>query len=348
MANNTNDRDLQIALYYTEDDMDTALSMLNGTYKDQYAVKGSFVSSSTYGAFICFYNSRIMLFSPMFMVISPFFTTGEVETDTNWIEFEKQIKAIASLPDSDSVRSFNAAESISSVMNTGFQTELKKFFDADDFVTINFRFKKMLEDRLNVQQLRLALDVEPVSSLDIERYSITYPKRNIDELMAKRDERIKEAEKLIGNRESPLAGKDVRMLLRGVLVLSPINGKKVAALEVGDKVRITIVDNHSEAIEFAKTLKIYENEKTIKPISGRIVSIQYTKKSGFEIYASVGKGVYIFITEEESDIKVDVEMRQASRSDKKEDADGQSVPLIVGACIAGLFILASVIFLIFY
>ena len=49
-------RKLDISLHYTHNDMEKAKKMASGNYLDLYVIKARFSASTTFGAFLLFFN----------------------------------------------------------------------------------------------------------------------------------------------------------------------------------------------------------------------------------------------------------------------------------------------------
>ena len=145
--------------------------------------------------------------------------------------------------------------------------------------------------------------------------------------------------------DDPLKDKEIKLILQGSLILSPIKGIDIKELKVGDRIMISIVDTNPKAVDVAKAFNAYEDDR-IKPIPGRIVSIRHHLHGGYKIFAIVAKGIFIRIEEEEESIKValDTSVRPEISSKSREENTKAMMPLIVTLMI----ILSMLIALILY
>jgi hypothetical protein len=141
------------------------------------------------------------------------------------------------------------------------------------------------------------VDYENIGSLAMEMQSLTSEKIS-NQKMKNKNQTIDEEY----DPNDPLAGLNVRLLVKGSLVLSPIKGKNISELAVGHRVMISIIDNDDKAVELLQVFNAYNEDGTTKPIVGRIVSINHT--TNYEIYAVVARGIYARIVEDENFIKV--------------------------------------------
>ncbi len=342
MSEEQNDERLKaMAMYFTGNDSAKAAEMIAGRYKDCYAIKGSFSSTVIYGAFLTFYNSRNTSFSSIYIAVSPSFSFGEIKPAMNWLNFEREIAALRAQGSNDESRSSSAADAINAAMNSSFCQEVGKYFVSDDYVTINLRFKKMLEDRLETKNLKCTIEFEPVSSLEIQMKSKSTAKVDFDSLFERRQSDIDSVKKIgvaSARPDDPLAGKTVRALFRGTLILSPINGTLISKLKEGDRVKAVIVDSNPKAEELAKAFGCYDSEKKqMTPMSGRIIAIKNNAKKGYSIYIAVAQGVFIKAIEEDN-VRValdDDEIEIKSDSGKKQR---KFSPSALAGMIAGLVI----------
>ncbi|PKL38107.1 MAG: hypothetical protein CVV44_13145 [Spirochaetae bacterium HGW-Spirochaetae-1] len=333
-------RRFDIATYYCNGDTEKAKQMVAGALKDQYVIKARFSSSSQYGAFIIFYNSVYSYVSNITVLVSPSFALEDIKTSLDWRHFEEELKKLLDKGEHDAVMCNHAREEINGSMNMEFNKELNRLLEINDAITINHRFKKMVQDRLGFQQIKIIVDHEPSSSLDMELSSVTGRKLDPEEikkqLKQQGDEKLEEEQRLnkeviIEKVDDPLSGKEVRLILQGSLILSPIKGKDVGEVVAGDRIKIKIIDSNPKAIQVARAFKAYDEETgNIAPIIGRVVSAKYTSREGYKFFAIIAKGIYVHIDEEEENIKVAVEDPAATgQKDSAEAPSKISMPVIL-------------------
>ncbi|MCL2025655.1 MAG: hypothetical protein FWG92_02490 [Leptospirales bacterium] len=331
--------ELEIALYFTGNNEETAKAMISGNYNDQYAVKGIFSSSSVSGAFLIFFSLSIQSPTNIYTVATSY-PINDINSEMNWLSFEKGIADIYASGKLDNTKTGTVSSAFSSGMSFSFNQDLKKIFESSDPVMINYRFKRLLEEKLQIQQLRLAMDFEPLSSLEIEYKSTSATKLNLKDLKKRNreEEKLKEVISETRKHDNPLAGKDVKMLLNGKFILSPIRGKNISLLTQGDRVRVFITDKSSKAIKVAQAFNAFDEQtQNILPISGRVVSNRFFPKSGYEFYVIVAKGVYLKIMEAQEDIKVSID-DDAKSPDYSQKKKARRAEAIIWACVSALVI----------
>ncbi|MCL1864984.1 MAG: hypothetical protein FWF73_04155 [Spirochaetes bacterium] len=291
---------LQIALYYTSGDDEKAKKMINGTYLDLFLIKAKFSSSSVYGAFIIFLNIPNLRVENIYSIISRSFEIADIKTTQTWRNFEDRLVDTAKKGDFDEVMTAKVNEALAKSLNMQEIDQFSQLIDQDNGIAVSHNFQKFFSDVTGYQNVTFSVDYEKISSLSMELQSITSTKITNLKIKNKKEDVNVEA---IDDSDDPLAGKDVRLLVRGALILSPIKGKDISELIIGDKVMISVIDKGEKAIELLKAFNAYNEEnRTAKPIVGRIVSISHT--TDFKIHAIVAKGIYVKIVEEENFIKV--------------------------------------------
>ena len=347
-------RKFDIATYYTNGDAEKAKQMVAGAFKDQYAIKGRFTSSSVYGAFLVFFNPAVLAPMSVYTIITKSFAAEDIKTSADWKIFESEITTLLSAGEHDQVMCNHAREEITAGMTLDFNKDIKKLFEINDAITVNHRFKKLLETRLGFQQIKITIDFEPVSSLDMELFSTSSKKIDPRDMKEKLGQDQPDAEKKEEESKikpgDPLAGKEVKLIMTGSLILSPIKGKDISLIQVGDRVKIKIVDKTSKAVQVAKAFNAYDEETgNMSAITGRVVSSKFDSKVGHEFFIIVAKGIFVKVIEEEDNIKVAVEDPDAAagRKGSKETKESRlSAPLAILLVIVFMLLVGGVIFLV--
>ena len=335
---------LQIALYYTDDD-DKAKKMVSGSFLDLYLIKGKFSSSNVYGAFVIFLNFVNLRVANVYSIISRSYEIAEIKTNQEWRTFEARLVEVVKKGDFDEVMTSKVNEILTKSMGMQEITQLSHLLDRDNGIAVNHNFQRFFSDVTGFQKLEFSVDYEKISSLSMELYSATSEKISNQKLNQKLQSKAEEANADAEENETddPLSGKDVRLLVKGSLILSPIKGRNIAELAVGDIVMISVFDDEENSAEFLKAFNAYNEDGTIKPISGRIISVKHTTK--YEIYAIVAKGVYVRIIEVENFIKVAMDPTHYE-AQVVEDLRSNKTTIYIISGLAVLF-LASILLLVF-
>jgi hypothetical protein len=159
------------------------------------------------------------------------------------------------------------------------------------------------------------------------------------------DEKAKQDVK-VEKLDDGLEGKEVKLMLNGALILSPIKGTDIGKLAVGDRIMISIIDKNPKSIDVAKAFNAYDSEGNIKPIPGRIVSIK--RDDYLHVMAIVAKGIYMKIIEEEDNIKVAMDPAYYNQSGKNEPEDkGSSKTMMVILSIVFIVLVGIILYFVF-
>jgi len=332
---------IDIASYYTHGDMEKAKEMVAGSYNDAYAIKGRFISSTMNGAFISFINKVYDNTAGTFVVISQSRSIEKLKTNIDWRTYEKEIDTILKEGEHDEDFTQKFKLTLSSAYSLQFLTELKKMVEKNDEIAINRYFQKYIQDSTGYQNVDISIDYEHISSLAVELESISSIK--IDKSHFEKDEKEKAEPKIeLESDEEVLKGKDVKLILRGNVILSPIKGREISSLAVGDRIRISITDKGPKAIQVLKAFNAYEDGKT-KPVTGRVVSHRRLPAGGYKLFTVIAKGIYVKIEEEEENIKVSLESPSLDSGPGSKEDSSRGIILIVTALILAAVALIGIV-----
>lgn len=337
---------LEIAMFFTNGDEERAKQMLAGNLDDVCVIKGRFSSTQSFGAFIAFFNRYYLTLNSVYPIISDSFDLKDIKTNVGWKNFEKDIVDFTGKNLHDDVLGRQFKNVFLTTFTVNFAGDLKKLLDGKIEVDINRVFQLMVQDRMGLQGVSMMVDTEFISSFDMETESLT--SRKMMEYKQHQDD-LKEGEVDIqvdtDDDNEALKGKEVKLVLRGSLILSPINGRDIGLLVVGDRLKVKIVDVHPRAVQVAKAFNAY-TEDGIQPITGRIVFMRRRTDGGYTIFVAVAKGIYVKVEEMEESIKVAID---TSYMDAPATSDNMSKITmgIIGALavlLVGLIIFLIVLF----
>lgn len=337
---------LEIALFYTNGDEERARQMIAGTLLDVYVIKGRFTSTSSFGAFIAFANQHYLTLNSVYAVVTDDFELKDLKTSIDWKTFERDLVDFIGAHSHDEVLARQFKTVFTSSFNINFAGQMKRLVEEQGDLDVNRLFQQMVQDRMGLQSVSMVVDVEIISSLDMEIASLT-SRKAADYRSQSGGGKTEDPDIQIDNDDDSeaLRGKDIRLVMNGSLILSPISGRDISLLVVGDRIRVKILDTHKRAVQVAKAFNAYD-EDGIKPITGRIVSIRHRRDGGYTIFTIVAKGIYVKIEELEDNIKVGID---TSYMDAQADGGGLSkagIAMIAGL-VALLIILLAAIVLIF-
>ena len=338
-------RKLEIATFYTNGDEERAKQMIAGTLKDVYVIKGRFSSTSSFGAFIAFFNHFYLTLNSIYPVISDSFALKDIKTFNDWITFEKVLTDFLINNSHDDVLGRQFKNVLTSSFTIQFSSELKKLMTDRNEMEINRQFQQVVQARLGLQSVNMVVDVETISSLDMELYSITSQK--VMDYRVHQDEKKESDLDIEVDRDDDdkevLKGKEVRLILRGSVILSPITGRDIGLLVVGDRLKVKIVDAHPKAVHVLQAFNAYDSDGP-HPILGRIVYIRRRTDGGYTIYAIVAKGIYVKIEEMEDNIKVAIDTSFLESESEKSRMSNLNMIIIISLSVVLLLLIILLIY----
>ncbi|MBP7737319.1 MAG: hypothetical protein KA369_15170 [Spirochaetes bacterium] len=337
-------RKLEIATFYANGDEERAKQIVAGALKDFYAIKGRFASTTSYGAFIAFANISYLSLNSLFVVISNSFELKDIKTFDEWMTYERDITEFMKNNEHDDVLARQFKNTFSGSFTYQFASELRKLVSEKKDMDINRLFQQVVQSRMGLQNVNMVVDVEEISSVEMELNSITCSKmaeqpRGKDKGGGEPDIQVDTDE----DEKEVLKGKDVRMLLRGSLILSPLGGREIGLLVVGDRLKINITDRHEKAIHVLKAFDAID-EDGVRPIMGRIVHVKHRVDGGYTIYTVVAKGIYVKIEEMEEGIKVAIDNASQNAKAEPQGMSRATIGILAGLAVVLVVLVALIIY----
>ncbi|MBN1497756.1 MAG: hypothetical protein JXA07_13355 [Spirochaetes bacterium] len=338
-------RKLEVATFYTNGDEERARQMIAGSLNDIYVIKGRFSSTSHFGAFIVFFNHYYLKLNSIYAIISDDFALKDMKTSRDWITFENDLASFAGNSQHDDVLDRQLRNALNTSFSLSFSGELKKLVEEQSDIEINRLFQQVVMDRMGLQSVNSVVDIEVISSLDMELHSLT--SRKIPEIQEFQNKQ-KELEPDVqvdteDDDREVLKGREVRLVLRGSLILAPISGRDIGLLVSGDRLKLKVVDTHEKAIQVLKAFNAITSDG-VQPILGRIVSIRHRNDGGYTIYAIVAKGIYVKVEELEENIKIAIDTSGLDAEAGPDRISNAAVGAIVGLVVLLAALLAFVIY----
>lgn len=328
---NEQTKKINIALFYTSNDMEKSKQMVAGTYKDLIVLKLKFTSSSIYGAILAFLNTTQYKFIDSFVVVSNDYLIDNISNSQDWRTFEKDIQnAKATLTD------FRLLQEIKEKFDKGFTTpvcsSVIQLQDKNDTIQLSRLLQKMLQDTTGLQRVDISVDFQKISSLEMELDSIL--SRKIDSKIvsgeAAQNEEPKPLE-VVAEGEPKPGENGIKAIIRSSLILSPIKGKPISDIKMGDRVLVSLVEMNDQSRAVAKAFNAFNAEENrILPIPARIKSMRYIEGTGFKIYVVIAKGILGSIIEEDKRIKVAMDPTTTVELNvESEHVGGSSLSMII-------------------
>jgi hypothetical protein len=333
---------INMALFFTGNDMDKAKQMVAGAYKDIFVLKMKFTSSSVYGAMITFLNTAAFRFVDSFLVVSNDYLIANIDNNLEWKTFEKEISnARANMTD------FRLVAEIKDKIDRGFIstvcTSIIKLIEKGDHIQLSHALQKFVQECTGLQRVDISVEIQKISSLEMELESISTRKIDTKAVDPQKEEAVI-VEKTPDEDEIKPGQNGIRAVIRSSLILSPIKGKHITELKIGDRVMISLIDLNDQNKSIAKAFKAYDEEEgRILPIPARIKSMKYIDGTGYKIFVVIAKGVVGQIIEEEKNIKVALDPAVVQQEDPEKNQGNKTGLMVIVALFAVILILVAVI-----
>jgi hypothetical protein len=165
-------RKLNVALYYSANDMVKAKQMMSGSYKDLVVFKAKFSSSSVYGVFIIFFNKIYSKYIDAYVLISPDYALNSMLTSDDWKLFERQIAEYKGKIENSRV-GLDFRDKVEKGFTLSFSQEITKLIERNDQVQIHHVLQKLIQEQSSLKRVDLSIGIQEISSLDMEFDSLT-------------------------------------------------------------------------------------------------------------------------------------------------------------------------------
>lgn len=331
---------INMALKYTDGDMERAKFMISGQYNDVKIIKGKFdvKESNVYGLFLIFFN----LPNRYIMHINTFIQSKEnviakASIFDSWKAYHADITNFEKTED-DFIPS---GEFIKHVAYSLSSQNVYSEIETDNLEQLTRILTDIINKFYQTAYTVCKLSIENTNSLTMElaNISIEEPQKAAD----------KEPEKLDGELTGKIAAIESKAeyVLNGRIIISPIKGKHISEIKVGEKIKILLTGSDSINKQIAKSLKALSEDNEILPITMRITEKFPMDKKGYYIYGLIAKNVLVRIVEEE-DIKIETDTVQKilkSAKHEKNNSDSRTIIYIV-LLVGLLFIILALILII--
>ncbi len=329
MSQNLSDN-INIAMKYTNGDVELAKNVVRGNFQDILVVKSRFkgTENSNFG------NIIIFLATQLNEIVGLNVCTGNSASIYNnkpfdpWKSFEEDLTTnFNSEPDQKSSKQLKEIilSSIESSSNTNFIEVSQK----SDYDTVTTFLQNIISENLH-DNILCQVEFEKTNSIIFESTckSKIITESNDEEVQSGTEEKYIQS-------SNPFAG---NVILIGKAVLSPVRGKDINSIQLGDNIKVLIQEKTQKAINIATKLNAYENGE-MKSI---IAEVESYKKNGstHEIYASIAPYILVKITEEE-----DVKVSYVTSVYEEEREKYNNKNYIIGLAIIIVVLVSIVIFL---
>ncbi len=297
---------MQIAMFYTQEDREKSEQMVSGSYMDLYTLKIKFSTPMMYGACIIFLNREFFSLTDFYGIVSQSYSVDDIQIDNNWKDFENEIISNMNKEEHDGDLVLNFLEIIKNGFTLRLIKDILNLIEINDINAVSGLLKKHVLEKLRLQDIKVDFAYEELSSLNMELNSKTSVKLTPGQLFEKENKSdANKIEDIVIEKEDDISIKseDIKLILKGDLILDPTRGMHIKGLVVKDCIKVRINDDNPKAPLIAKAFNAFKDGR-MYPIIGKIISYRRKMGGGYKIFVEIADGIYIRIDEDESNIKV--------------------------------------------
>jgi hypothetical protein len=328
---------LNIALKYTGGDIQRAKFMVSGQYNDVKIIKGKFEIDeiNIYGLVLIFINipNRYIMHLDT-ILMSTENTIAKASIFDSWKTFYTDMTNFATKDEKTSVPSFNFTKHlVESLENYDIYTNL----ESDNLEDITDKMTDILRKFYTAGRVNCQLNLDNSNSLTLELAKIPIEEK-------KKASGIDGTGKLDGENAAKIEEIESKsdLVLNGRIIISPIKGKHISEVKVGEKIKVILTGNDQVNKDIAKKLNVLTEDNEILPLNMRVIEKFPMERKGYYIYGLIAKNVLVRIIEEE-DIKIEIDSVQKplkAVKDSTKKRDNRTVLYIV--------LLTGLLFIIFF
>ncbi len=326
MATNQNNigekaKRIEIALKYTNGDMDKAKLMASGGLFDVTVIKGKFIvgDQDRSGFFLAYFNIvGEYIASIKSVVVSNNSIFTRIRIFDEWRSHYKNILGYQKGEDILDSEKLN-----SDLLGSFIKEDVFPDVQKENLDYLSSAIPEMIKASFASSDIKCQLDLEQTSSLDLvlAGIEIMVPTPEGDQQDESQEPAAAEGKPLPDNpfdRKLAEIEAKAQFVVEGLCVLSPVKGKLIAEIVTGERIFVVLPAKDSVSQRILDAYKARNSEGNPLPVVGRVMEkIPNENTKGYILYVLVAKGIYAKIVEEEN-MKIQTEFTAASQ--KNDDA----------------------------
>lgn len=327
---------INIALKYTNGDLEKAKLMAAGQLNDVSVIKGRFASDSTltYGIFIVFINyinKYIVNVNALIMSTKNIFDKAKIFN--NWKSFQSDFEIFIR---DEAEFSLDASDFTTHLSSSIMGYDIFSQLDREDLDGVTADVKEIIGKFLDDYRLQCQIEVEKTSSLSLELEEIPVEVPAIETPLPEEENALTEEDRIIAQIEE-----DAEYIVPGRVIVSPVRGKYIKDITSGESIKIVFTNRDEISLTIARMLNALTEDDEYIPVKARIKAKIPTGGGGYIIYGVIAKNTLVKIIEEEN-VKIEMDLSQRLPDAKR----GESSLLLYIALLLGL--LSLTLFVIIY
>jgi len=337
---------------YTDNDINRAKQVVQGILKDFVVIKGkiNIERNNESGLFIIFFHKYKHYLVDKYSVIQEGSNLFSVDIKKSFLDFFKEIDIRLNTESHQKEKVSKINIQFEKEFSPAIISQLLGKLENRDLTSVTIQMKNIFSYIFGRDSnVFVQLEYEEISSLEYEENIKEHimlreqEKVKIEESIKKVEEGEKEKDELSELKNNLI--NEGNIIVNGELSLSPIKGKFISELTVGEVIAVKINDTSQKAINIIKQLNLITEDGKIKKVKGKIIFLKKTEK-GYQILVRIAPLVILEITEEE-EIKVECFtpiQNQASKT-KKGKKEKDNTKIIIIYSIVSSIVVAAVILL---
>jgi len=312
---------LEIALKYTDGDVEKAKLMISGGMFDIVVVKGKFIvaDQDTSGFFLAFFNIiGEYIASIHSATVSNNSIFSRIRIFDDWKSHYKNMLAYGKGEDILDSEKLN-----SDLLQSFIKVDVFPDVQKQNLDYLSSAIPDMLKESFDSINVKCQLALEETNSLELVLMGIEIMHPAPDET-PKEEPRESAAPDARSLPDSPFAKKlaeiesSAQYIVEGCCVLSPVRGKLIAEIAPGERIYVVLPAKDSVSQRILDAYKARNSEGGALPVVGRVIEkIPNELTKGYILYVLVAKGIYAKIIEEEN-MKIQTELTAASMKSETE------------------------------
>jgi hypothetical protein len=312
---------IEVALKFTDGDMEKAKLMASGKLQDVVVIKGKFVDpqKNISGILLAFVNISDEYISAIRTVQSS--TTGVftvIRVFDDWKLLYNNLMAYESGPDA-----LDSAKLNQDLLEAFIRTDIFPDVQSMNLDYLAVSIQDMIKTSLESEKIKTQIELEKTSSMDIALAGIDVMIPSSEEEEAEKSEDKTpekkapqtELEKKLDEIESKAS-----FIVEAKCVLSPVKGKYINEIASGEKIHVVLPGKDELSEKIIDAYKARDHEGKPLPVAGKVMEKVYIEGGGVILYVIVAKGIYAKIVEEDN-VKIQTEITQSKKTEKKTESE---------------------------
>jgi len=317
---------IEIALKFTNEDMDKAKLMAAGNMLDIIAIKGKFIvgDQDLSGFFLAYFNVVNEYISAIkSVVVSNNSIFSRIRIFDDWRSHYKNMLAYGKGTDI-----IDSSKLDSDLLEAFIRVDVFPDVQKENLDYLSSTIPDMIKASFNSSNVKCQLDLEKTSSLDLVLNGIDImvpsmeetPQEETPEAEASDSKPL--ADTPFGRKLAEIESK-AQFVVEGCCVLSPVRGKLITEITPGERIYVVLPAKDSVSQRILDAYKARNSDGNPLPVVGRVVEkVPNETLKGYILYVLVAKGIYAKIIEEEN-VKIQTELSAVS---SKSDSDAAQDP----------------------